>query len=407
MRLLASMAMKNITRRKARTLLTMGMVVTGTALMVFMIGLSEGTYDEMIDLATSMWTGHFEITAAGYNDKPSLFRTVDREGEAFRKLDKDARLKGLTARIETAGLFSLGLKTTGAMLTGVDPEGEKTVTTIDRAVKTGKWLGDAKAPGKPVVLGTGLAKRLGAKPGDEVSFVGQAADGSIAAELFTVCGLSETGATELDSSAALVRLSDAAELLALGGRVHRLVGRFSSLAEADLPDGGLPIPKGAEYLSWRRIMPAMDKSIKTDRMEVRVIIFILIFVVILGVANTMTMVVMERTHEFGVLSALGTPPATIVSLVLLEGVWLCLFAAGVGVLLGGVANWLTTFHGLPIASGPIDFGGITMSEMHSKNGLFALLGAPAMVVGAGFAAGALPALRAARMKPADAMRRGR
>lgn len=405
MRFLALTALRNLTRRKARTALTFGMVSVGTALVVFMAGLSEGTYSELIDIATSSFTGHFEIVSGDYSDKPSLFKNIPGPGKTMEELGRYRKVEAVAPRVETAGLFSHGKKTTGARLTGVDPAGERQVTHIAESVKTGVWLDGATPGAKPVVLGEGLAKRLGAAPGDEISFVGMAADGSIAAELFTVCGVSASGASELDATNALVNIADADELLALGGRVHRLVGRFRAIEYADEPGGGFVLPVGLTYLSWREIMPALDRSIKVDRMEVRVIIGILIAVVILGVANTMMMVVMERTHELGVLSALGTPPGSIIALVMLEAAWICLAATLAGIAMGGVANLVVAVHGLPIAEGPVEFGGVTMTAMHSKNDFFALVTAPFMVFLSGLLAGLVPAARAARLKPADALRK--
>lgn len=405
MRFLAHTAMRNLARRRARTALTFGMVSVGTALIVFMAGLSEGTYSELIDMATTSFTGHFEIVAGDYNGKPSLFKNIRDPDKVIKALGGGERVAAVTPRVETAGLLSFGKKTTGARLTGVDPAGERETTHMAGSVKKGVWLDGAEPGPKPVVLGLGLAKRLGAALGDEISFVGMAADGSIAAELFTVCGISISGATELDATNALVTLADADELLSLGGRAHRLVGRMRAIEDADLPQGGFALPEGLTYLSWREIMPALDRSIKVDRMEVRVIMGILIAVVILGVANTMMMVVMERTHELGVLGALGTPPGSIVMLVMLEAAWICLIATLTGIAAGGAANLIVGLHGIPLVEGPMEFGGVTMTEMHSKNDFFALVTAPFMVFVSGLAASLIPAVRAARLKPADALRK--
>ena len=70
---LSTLALRNLARRPLRTGLTLAMVLLGTALIVFSVGLSEGTYDDLVRLATATWAGHFQVTREGDEEKPSLF----------------------------------------------------------------------------------------------------------------------------------------------------------------------------------------------------------------------------------------------------------------------------------------------------------------------------------------------
>lgn len=400
------MALRNLARRKLRTLLTVGMVAVGTSLIVFMIGLSEGSYGDMIEIATRSWAGHFQVMAEGYDKKPTLFKAIRGADALAARLAADFGVEAVTVRVETAGLVSMGSRTSGTMLVGVDPATEARVASMGRAVKRGRWLDSAWDAPFEMVLGSGLAKKLGAEVGSEVSFVAQAADGSIAAELFTVVGLLDSGTAEIDASAALVRLDRCREMLALGDRAHRIVGRFGNIERADLPGGGFDLPAEVEYLGWRQVLPALDNSIKTDRAGVRILLSILLGVVILGVANTMLMVVMERTREFGVMASLGVMPGDIVALVVFEAAWLTAFGAALGIVAGGLANEWFSVHGISVVADAVEIGGVLFKEMHTKNSFLALAGAPAIVVFCGVVAAFLPAVRAARMKPAAALRKG-
>lgn len=399
------LALRNLARRKTRTALTFSMTAVGTALIVFMMGLSEGTYADLTELATSSWAGHFQITAKGYNDKPSLFKLVREPEKLAAELSLDKRVAATTPRVETAGLIALGQKTTGALFAGVDPLLETRVTTVNRLISGGGWLPERDGEEKAIILGLGLAEKLGAKLGDEVSFVGQAADGSIAAELFRVRGILESGSPELDASLAIFNIHTAWPLLSLEGRAHRIVGRFTDIEDADGPAPLKILPENLEYLSWREVVPSLDKSIRADRTGVRIFIGILLAVVILGVANTMMMAVMERTHEFGVMAALGASPYLITLGVLWEAAWLILLGAGAGIAAGSAVNHYTGIVGIPLPAEEMAFGGVTMKAMHPRNTLSALLGAPAIVFLAGMVAGLLPALKAANLSPAAALRK--
>ncbi|MBW1713508.1 MAG: ABC transporter permease, partial [Deltaproteobacteria bacterium] len=298
--------LRNLKRRRLRTILTGLMIFGGTTLLVFSIGLAEGTYAKMTDLATRTFTGHFQVMAQGYHQKPSLFKTVVEPEKVRQALAQRPQVKAVSARVETAGLLSAGTRTTGVQLIGVDPQTEPQVTTLAGSVKQGSWFGPGSKDQDrwPIIIGAGVAKRLKIKLGAEVSFVGQAADGSIAAELFRVAGIVESGAEELDSGLALVRLRDAQELLVLGQRVHRLVGLVGDLDQLPALKAGLTLAQGDVVLDWAQILPELKQSISADRAGQYVFLFIVLGVVLLGVTNTMTMAVLERSREFGVMLAI-------------------------------------------------------------------------------------------------------
>jgi ABC-type lipoprotein release transport system permease subunit len=404
---LLALALRNLARRPLRTGLTLAMVLLGTALIVFSVGLTEGTYDDMVRLATATWAGHFQVTREGYEEKPSLFKTVDDPQAAVRALEAAGTVRAVTRRVEAAGLLAAGSRTAGILLHGVEPSAERTVSTLPRAVTRGGWL-DAVPPGtvRPIVLGKGLAQRLRVTLGGEVGFVGQAADGSIASELFTVTGIVESGSDEMDGSAAWVRLDEAQELLVLGGRVHRIVGLVDTFSEARSLGDGLRLPHGLAFLTWEEVLPSLHTTIEQDRAGNWISLGILLAVVVLGVANTMTMVVMERTREFGLLMALGTSPARVLALVLCEASWVSGIGAGGGLLLGAAANLVAGRWGIPVGSEPMSYGGVTLDVMHAANTGMALALGPLLTLACGVLAALPPGLRAARLSPADAIREG-
>jgi ABC-type lipoprotein release transport system permease subunit len=408
MNTVVGLALRNLARRKMRTWLTFGMILTGTALIVFSVGLAEGTYRDMIRISTSTWTGHFQVTAPGFIDSPSLFKSIANPQADAAALIAHPLVEAVSPRVETAGLFSAGNRTTGAALIGVDPEGEQKVSTIARTLVEGRWLDDASATGQPgtipVVLGKGIARRLKVGPGDEVSFVGQAADGSIAAELFTVAGIIESGSQELDATTALVPINAARELLVMGGRAHRLIGRVTELTEVDLVGNSVSLGEGSVFLPWREVTPSLYNTIESDRAGLWIFLVILMAVTALGVANTMMMVVLERTREFGVMMALGTSPRRVVAMVLAEAAWLSAVSVVAGIVLGTIFIMLTWKWGIPVGPEPITYGGVEMSVMRAANTLDALIIAPLLIMASGIAAGVLPAMRAARLNPAEALR---
>jgi len=382
------------------------MICFGTALAVWSVGLAEGTYADMISLGTRTYSGHFQVVAKGYNKKPSLFKTVDDPEAVEQSLISIPQVTAVSERVETAGLLAFGNKTVGAQLTGVDPEKEKKVTTLHSQIIEGHWL-DAK-PGEdflPIVLGSGVAKKLKTDLGDEISFVGQAADGSIAADLYKIVGIFETGAPELDAACAFIGLADARELLALGNKAHRVVGVVRRLE--DLPDveAEAKLADGLQFMKWSDVSPTLDHTIKSDRAGLWIFLAIIMAVVILGVVNTITMSVMERTRELGVLMALGTEPRGVVGLILCESAWTSLIGAAAGTGLGIAMNAITRIWGIPIIGGPITYGGVVIETMRAAETMTGDVIFPLIIFVSGLIAGLPPAVRAARLKPAAALRR--
>ncbi len=397
--------LRNLRRRRLRSILTWSMIFVGTGLIVFSVGLAEGTYDDMIALATRSYSGHFQVVAESYHDKPSLFKNIKDPAKEAAALEKHPDVVAVTGRVETAGLLAAGNRTTGVMLIGVDPRQERRVTTLADAVTKGRWLeGSAAGSRLPIIIGEGVAQRLKVDLGGEVSFIGQAADGSIAADLFTVVGVIATGTDEIDGGMALIRLADAQELLVLGRRVHRLVGLATSLGVIETVKRETTLSNGLTFLTWQEVMPSLDQTIRGDRAGLWVFVFIMLAVVVLGVTNTMMMAVLERTREFGVMMALGTTPGRIVGVVLSEAAWITLIGVLSGLIVGVIANLITLKWGIRLLDEPITYGGVVIEVMRARNTFDGNVVFPFLIFVSGLVAGLAPALRAARLKPAQALR---
>ncbi|MCA9558077.1 MAG: ABC transporter permease, partial [Myxococcales bacterium] len=127
-------------------------------------------------------------------------------------------------------------------------------------------------------------------------------------------------------------------------------------------------------------------------------------VVLLGVANTMLMSVFERQHEFGVLMAVGTRPRQIVLVTLAEAFWLSLGAVAVGGALGHLGNALVGREGIPLGDAAMEYGGVVIDRMIAVNTAWGTLGVPAVVLVCGVLASAVPAWRASRLNPTEALR---
>ncbi|MEO1171672.1 MAG: FtsX-like permease family protein [Myxococcota bacterium] len=393
------MALRNLLRRPLRSTLTGLMVVIGTTLAIWIMGQAQGSYDLMIDGTTRGWIGHFQLLHPEYREKPTLYDTVNAPAPILNRLRQVDGVQGVTARIETGGLVSAGNRTVGAVLVGVDPVHEARTSTLVDNIADGEWL-PSTGDHYPIVLGRGVANRLAVKLGDEVSFVGQAADGSIAAELFSVVGVYDSGSRSADRALVLIRLDHAQELLALENRVHRIVGTVTDSRDLAAVMGRLPPPDDYLLADWMELNGMLWELIQTDQKSSTVMLWIIIAVVVIGVANTMAMSVFERTRELGVMLALGTTPRRVVAVVLWEVAWL----SGIGVALGiGFGALAVEYTRIPLPE-PLEMGGVVFTHLTGSNTWTWTVLNPLLVIVASLASGLYAARRAARLNPVDAIR---
>ena len=226
MRILMLLGWRNLLRRKWRTAATGAMLFTGAVLLVFLTGMGEGTYSAMVRLSTNTFFGDFQVLHSDYNSKPGLYKNVTNYLETGETLQNNPHVKGISYRVEAPGLISRENLTMGGLLIGIEPH--KEVTSFVKTLSEGQWWHQQRDPDDPLplVMGSGMAARLKAKLGDEITYIGQAADGSVAAELFEITGIIDTGIDLFDRQLGLIPLETAQELLVMEGRVHRIVGLF-------------------------------------------------------------------------------------------------------------------------------------------------------------------------------------
>jgi len=133
-----------------------------------------------------------------------------------------------------------------------------------------------------------------------------------------------------------------------------------------------------------------------------------IFVIMaMGILNTVLMSVVERTREFGVMMALGTRGGQICAVVLLESLVLGLLAGAVGLGLGLGLHLIVAHHGFDIGAlaGDYELAGIVLEgRIFSRLAAVKVVLWTAIVVSLTLISAVYPALRAARLKPVEAMR---
>jgi ABC-type lipoprotein release transport system permease subunit len=401
------LAWRNVTRNRRRTLITLAAISSGLAAVILFFGLSNGFHDQWITNSVRIYTGHVSVYAKDYRDERNLNRSIADLDELNRFIYAVPGLENTTARVHVSGLVSTARSSSMSVIRGIDPEGEARITGLRESIVEGEYL-DATTE-RQILIGHKMAERLNASLGEKIVLMVQAADGSIGAELFYLKGIFRLGAVDLDGSLAIARIADVQNLAAMGGKVTEAVLILDSPGQATVTATQLAKELSAgqyEVLTWDEVLPQARQMIALSNVFTYVLLVIILGVVSLGILNTMLMSIMERTREFGIMRAMGTRPGQIVSLVLLEALCLALLGTGLGIALGLGVNTLLGLQGIDLSrwSEAMDLVSslkpVIYPSVESANVLIAALAALLSTL----LAAIYPALRAARLRPVDAIR---
>jgi putative ABC transport system permease protein len=402
-RVFLKLPLRGLRRNLRRSLITLSAIAIGLAALIFLQGYVDGINRQMINNITGYLTGHLQAHQRGYHDDPTLDLTFSRADELMARFDKRG---AIAPRIESQALASGPEKTRGVMVLGVDPERERRLTTLFRAIKEGGYLDAADRRG--AMLGQRAAEILGVKVGEQLALVTQAADGSIGAARFRVRGIYRSGIDAIDTAFVFVTLPAAQELLALEGRVTTIAVRLADLDDVPNSVAQLRRELGSDFevLGWKALMPELSGNVDLHNFFVNIVLFVVFVVVTLGIANTVLMGVMERRHEFGVMLALGTRPAQVARTVLYEALLLGLGAIVLG---GAIGVGVTGYFGYR----GIDMGGYSQAVqmmpgltgiVYPNVRLEHFLFLSAALLATTVCASVYPALKAAHLSPIEAIR---
>jgi len=401
------LALRNIWRNRRRSLLTISAMVVSSSLLILALGVFSGMLADILASATEQYYGHLIVARDGYLDDHDLFDAFVPPDGLLGTLHGNPEVLGAAPRLRAFGLVSRGRSTYPAELLGVVPDNERQVTTLQQHLVAGAYLSPGAEAG--ALLGRGLAEKLGVAPGDELVIVTQAADGAIGNDLLQVRGIFATGDTGHDNGLLLVDLPWLQQLMALPGQIHEVAVRIRQpLRAAEVAASLAPaLPDRLTVVGWETLLPEMREAIASFDVSRMIIVVILYFATGLGILNTFFMSVMERTREFGVLMAIGMRPWRIRLLVLLEtlAMGICSLVAGVG--LGLLLTFYMARHGIDLSGTltPVTYAGGTLPpRLHAVLEPSNVLVPAALLLLVCLLAGFLPANRAAKLKPVEALR---
>ncbi len=404
-------AFRNVARNRIRTIVTMGAMAFAASIMILYSSLLDGFLLTMKRNAVDISLGELQIHKKGYRDDPDLYNQVTNLPALLKNLKKSG-IYG-APRLYAVGLTAAGENSSGVVIRGVYVEAEKKVTSIDKHVMKGKWL-SVNFP-REVVIGRKLSKNLDVGLGDEVVLLSQAADGSMANDLYRVRGILKTIGSAIDSGGFFMVEQEFRTLMLVGDGAHEI-----ALKRID-PDISLSVAKQSvletlkragekgEVLSWRELKPVLSQLLQTT--DAALLFMLLITYTAIGMVtlNAMLMSVFERMKEFGVMKALGVQPSQIIALIMTEAAIQGVGSAVIAMFAGGGISKMVEKNGIDltgiIGNSGVSIAGIAMDPVWHGAVSAKSIGAPitVLLVVVGISV-IYPAIKAAYISPVSAMR---
>ena len=350
---LVKMAWRNLGRHRGRTMLSLLAIVMG----VFVVAIAKGVIDGMVGswltYSINLDSGHVRIVQPEYRLKERVlslsYPVGNDETPADEIIDKIRSLPGVRV---AAGRIRFGMMLTAqetqeaVVGIGVDFAQEERAIRLSQFVRGHSATGDASddagrlpEPGtRQILLGRDLMAKLGVEVGDRVNALFSTSFGSLRIATFRVSGKMASGLRMLDESTAYIPLDVAMRLLDMDGSVTEIVvfGKSAGLASKLQAQIGRAL-RGLAVVPWNEHNELIGFLSKAEAIYTVIYVFLVILASFV-VFNTQLMVVSERTHEIGMLSALGLSPESVRRLFTIEGAILAVTGSAGGALLGGVFN---------------------------------------------------------------------
>ncbi len=400
-------AWRNLWRNPRRTGLALAAIGLSVALVLIYDSVLRWEAGWMIDTITGPMLGHVQAHAPGWRRTRAMDKTLHGVTNTIAVLRSHPDVAGVDARVYAPALAALGEEGFGVVVMGVDMAESTRPSRLLAGVSGSLREGE-------VFLGDLLAAQMGASRGDRIAVVGQAIDGSLANDLLTVAGIVKTSVDMVNRQAVIMPMHAAQNLFAMSDEAHELViyARDPSNPErlaADL--ARLPGLATLDVQDWKAAEPGMNELVQLVEVMWMFVLVLVFIAAASGVANTALMSTFERTHEFGMLVALGTSPARIVAMIVMESLALGAFGALLGTTLGiGLVAWAAR-GGVDFAAltggGPTNLSAFGMTftlVIHPRLAAIDVIRVVAAVMVTSLLASAWPAARAARLQPARALR---
>ncbi|RZA20850.1 MAG: ABC transporter permease [Lysobacteraceae bacterium] len=379
------------------TLILVGVAV-GVAVIVFLTALIAGLQGNIVD-RTLGTQAHIKVQpteevnrilapAAGSvqlvleDKRAQRLRSINNWQQVRDVLDRVPHVTAVSPLISGPAFARRGDALASVALIGIDPVRYQRIIPISEDIVAGAFrigAGDA-------VIGKQLATDLGLRVGDKLRLDG----GQDREAVMNVAGIFELGVRELDARYVYLDMKQAQSLLDLPGAATVIDLTVDDIFDAKAIAARIARLTGLKAESWMDTNAQLVNALRSQSLSMRMISAFVALSVALGIASVLSVSVVQRTREIGILRAMGTTRRQMLRVFLVQG---ALFGLA-GSLLGGLAG-----YGLVGA-----FNTFGPKLFYIPFDPWLLVAATGLATVTGIVSAAVPARRAAGLDPVEAIR---
>jgi len=380
-------------------------IALGVAALIIVLSVMNGFQKEVRDRMLSV-ISHVEIY------QPQGEALADWQATAA-EARRNEQVVGAAPFIATQALIARGDDMRGAVVRGISPADEATVTALAAQLRD-TTLARLVPGGWGIVLGGELARSLGVKVGDRVTIVapgGQVTPAGVIPRLkqLTLVGTFDAGHYEYDSGLALMHVDDAARLFRVAGPTGvQLRLKDAQQAREVADEIQMRLGAAVRVSDWTRTNRNWFQAVQIEKRLMFIILTLIVAVAAFNLVSTLVMTVTDKQADIAILRTLGASPRSIMTIFMVQGA-----ASGVIGTLAGMGLGLLVAFNVDVIVPAIERalhmsflpGSIYLiSRMPSDPQSADILPVVAISLALAFVATVYPSWRASRVQPAEALR---
>ena len=399
---LGPLSWRNLWRNPRRTVITLIVVSVGLWSVLIFNSFLAAWGQSSKDATLGLLIGQGQIHAKGFLDDPNIDALMSPPDAALIAALNARPINAWATRLVLPGVVQSEYKTLPVSIVGVDPAHEAKLSSIPAKVVQGRYLTNADDDG--VVIGLHLADRLKTGLGRRVILMSQSKDGTLSEQSFDVVGLFDADQQTEDFFVFTGRRAEQT-FVGLTNQIAEIVVTIADDAALEPTITALELAApDLDVKSWKKLSLFLSTTDTFMQSFIYIWLGVVFALMAIGIVNTQLMAVFERTHEFGLLRALGMRPRLVLLMVAMESALLIGFGVLIGMATGAASIWYF-YDGIDLsafAKGLEMFQGGQILYPKYDPGKFLLFSVIIWLLG--ILVALWPARRASKLSPVEAMR---
>jgi len=330
---------RNIWRNRTRSLVVILAIMLGVCGAIFLMSFSWGMNIQRTNNIIETQISHIQIHHPQFPEDEEIEYTLTQGLELADQLTEISNIAAASPRVILNGMAASAQTGAGVKILGIYPEQEKEVTTLQEQVIEGDYFESIDR--NPIVLGHKLAEKLQVKLRSKVVLTFQDRNQEIVSGAFRISGIFKTINSKYDESHVFVQAEDLQRLLGNNDNIHEIAILVKDQREINQAVTKIAqIHPDLRVEEWKTLAPDLKFMSESFDAFMRIFMIVIMLALAFGIINTMLMAVLERTHELGMLMAIGMNKLRVFLMIMLETLFLSVIGGITGLSVGyGLVTW--------------------------------------------------------------------